>query len=675
MLLARPRTANQGEGGLVKTGKMRQLGMFLALLWAAACSQGPDKSSPSAPPARGGDNYGDDLIGYMNASARDAPNTETDQNWGAQAGAPVDGDADGDSDGEGGGGGDEHWYPPGSGGAADGGIAPEWDADAGDSSAIDADSDSSIVDAGGDSSITDANSDSATIDASVDSSTVDASVDPEPDSSTPEPSQVPENPYFSTSEEPISTFSIDVDTGSYTLSRGYINNGHLPPPESVRIEEFINYFHFHYRQPKESDPFSVYAEMGPCPWNADHELVMVGIQGQEIDFQEQPPVNLVFLIDVSGSMGVPDKLPLLKKGLRMLVRQLRAQDRISIVTYASRDAVVLDGVPGNERETILEALDGLSSGGSTNGSGGIQKAYEIALEHYIEGGNNRVLLATDGDFNVGITGEQELVDFIAAKRDSGVFLSVYGFGGAWGSGYNGNYQDSRMEQLADNGNGVYFYIDGPEEARRAFLYAVSGSLLTIAKDVKVQIEFNPEHVAGYRLIGYENRVLANADFSNDSVDAGELGAGLSVTAFFEVIPAGSSEEIPTPLPGTIPEIEASGGTGADGDGSPPPTEEFEPVTGSDIMEVRIRYKERDAEESQLVRLRFDNAMVGAEPSLKFLFGAGVSEFAMRLRGSQYLPSRETASLLEQVGRARVIDGEGAVAELITLIEEALSLGF
>jgi len=471
-----------------------------------------------------------------------------------------------------------------------------------------------------------------------------------------------ENPFFATADDPMSTFSIDVDTGSYTLSRGSLNAGQLPTPESVRIEEFINYFHFHYKQPQGPTPFSIYSELGDCPWNRNHELVMLGIQGQEVELADQPAANLVFLLDVSGSMSDANKLPLLKKGFRMLVRQLRPQDKVAIVVYASQEGVVLNSTPGDQKETILAALGQLQAGGSTAGAAGIQKAYEIAVENFIKGGNNRVILATDGDFNVGISDTDALVEFIAQKRETGVFLSVYGFGDAWNGG---NYQDEKMEQLADNGNGIYFYIDGPAEARRAFIHTVSGSLLTIAKDVKVQVEFNPGEVKAFRLIGYENRMLAHTDFSNDIVDAGELGAGLSVTALFEIIPAGSDEAVPEPKPGTVPVIESASGDTADNAAA---TDEFEPVTGDDLVQIRIRYKDPDEQESQLIVASANKKMKREIASHKFNFAAAVGEFAMMLRGSQYLSSRGAGAVLDQVEPVKEIDAEGAVAEFAGMIE-------
>lgn len=495
---------------------------------------------------------------------------------------------------------------------------------------------------------------------------------PEQDPTTPAPATPPvmlqpENPFRVTENMPASTFSIDVDTGSYTLARAALNQGVLPQPSTVRVEEFVNYFHMNYAQPEGDVPFSLYSEIGACPWNPDHQLMMVGIQGQEVPLVDQPAANLVFLLDVSGSMGEPNKLPLLQKGFRMLARQLRPQDKVSIVTYASGDRVVIEGVAGDQTDTILAAIDGLRSGGSTNGSGGIQRAYQIAAAHYIEGGNNRVLLATDGDFNVGISSVPELTTFIAGQRDTGVFLSVYGFGSP-----TGNFQDPTAEQLADNGNGIYFFVDSPEEARRAFIHSVSGSLLTVAKDVKLQLEFNPDEVIGYRLVGFENRVLNNADFSNDAVDAGELGAGLSMTAFFELIPAGSGVSIPPAAPGTDP-LEMLEGT-ADTQGPLAAQPEFPPVRKNDLVEIRIRYKGRDASKSDLIVGRYREADLARQnSSMKFRFASAVAEVAMQLRGSQYLPAERTDALYTQVEEARPADVQGAVAEFLELARTAHGL--
>jgi len=474
---------------------------------------------------------------------------------------------------------------------------------------------------------------------------------------------VVENPFWTTSDTAVSTFSIDADSGSYTLARAAIRDGVLPDPKSVRVEEFLNYFHFHYAQPEQDTPLATYTELGACPWNDKHDLLLLGIQGQEVDTTTAPPANLVYLLDVSGSMSSASKLPLLKRGFRMLTRQLRDQDRVSIVTYAGQERVVLEGVTGDKKNVIDEALSELQSGGSTNGEGGIQKAYELAEKYFIDGGTNRVLLATDGDFNVGLSDVDDLVDLIATKRQTGVFLSVYGFGSAWDGG---NFQDEVAEQLADNGNGVYFYIDGEEEARRAFIYTLSGSLITVAKDVKLQVEFNPTQVAGYRLIGYENRLMSNTDFSNDSADAGELGASMSVTALYELVPPGAEASMPEPIPGTVPEI-------PEDDPTAEPEPDYPAMARSDLAQVRIRYKDSDSDVSQLIVRTGDRAMWRDKSSAKFVFAAGVAEFAMVLRGSQYLPAPRGNAIRDQLLLALPLDGEGAVQEASDLVEDALAL--
>ncbi|MCY7348143.1 MAG: VWA domain-containing protein, partial [Pyrinomonadaceae bacterium] len=345
--------------------------------------------------------------------------------------------------------------------------------------------------------------------------------------------EIEENPFLETARAPLSTFSIDVDTASYSNVRRYLNDGQMPPKDAVRIEELINYFEYDYPQPIGDAPFSVNTEAATAPWNRKHKIVSIGLQGKKVAMEDLPPTNLVFLIDVSGSMNTPDRLPLVKSGLRRLTEQLSAKDRVAIVVYAGKSGLVLDST--NNRGEILAALDNLEAGGSTNGGQGIQLAYKVALDNFIQGGNNRVVLATDGDFNVGVTSDNELVKLIEAKRKTGIFLSVLGFG-------TGNTNDSMMEKLADKGNGNYAYIDSQEEARKALGEQVAGTLYTIAKDVKIQVEFNPARVAGYRLIGYENRLLANKDFNDDTKDAGEIGAGHSVTALYEIVPAGQTIE-------------------------------------------------------------------------------------------------------------------------------------
>jgi len=484
-----------------------------------------------------------------------------------------------------------------------------------------------------------------------------------------EPSGVPENPFRSAAEEGLTTFSIDADGGSYSLTRAQVGSGSLPSPESIRVEEFLNYFHFHYAQPQGDEPLALYTELGDCPWNPAHRLLLVGMQGQELDFADSPPANLVYLIDVSGSMTEPNKLPLLKRGFRLLTQLLRPQDTVSMVTYAGVESVVLQGAHGDDKDAILAAIDGLQSGGSTNGAGGIQKAYELASQYFIDGGTNRVLLATDGDFNVGLSSTDELVQLIATERASGVQLSVYGFGSAWDGG---NYRDEMCEQLADNGDGFYFYIDGDEEARRAFSYTVSSSLLTVAKDVKVQAAFNPSLVRGYRLIGYENRLLSNSDFSNDSVDAGELGASMSVTALFELIPADSNEALPTPLPGTIPEVATAADGSAAATTDAVDTQSYPALGEGDVAQLRIRYKASGSDTSTLRTLNLEGS-IARQPSPKFAFAAGVAEFALWLRGSQYLPLVRDEALRQQFETALPLDGEGAIQEAIALLGSAHAL--
>ncbi|HYH86873.1 MAG TPA: VWA domain-containing protein, partial [Pyrinomonadaceae bacterium] len=349
--------------------------------------------------------------------------------------------------------------------------------------------------------------------------------------------KIDENPFLEAARAPLSTFSIDVDTASYSNTRRFLTEGRLPPKDAVRIEELVNYFSYDYPQPAGSAPFSVTTEVAECPWNAKHKLVHIGLQGKRVSNEDMPPANLVFLLDVSGSMNAPDKLPLVKSALRMLTGQLGARDRVAIVVYAGSSGLVLDSTPGDRKGEIVGALERLQAGGSTNGGDGIQLAYRVAQDNFIQGGTNRVILATDGDFNVGVTGDDALVRLIEEKRRGGVFLSVFGFG-------TGNLNDSMMEKLADKGNGNYAYIDGDAEARKALGEQVGGTLVTIAKDVKIQVEFNPRLVAGYRLIGYENRLLADRDFNDDTKDAGEIGAGHTVTALYEIVPAGQKVENP-----------------------------------------------------------------------------------------------------------------------------------
>jgi Ca-activated chloride channel homolog len=421
--------------------------------------------------------------------------------------------------------------------------------------------------------------------------------------------EIAENPFLETSRAPLSTFSIDVDTASYANVRRYLNDGQMPPKDAVRIEELINYFEYDYPQPIGDAPFSVNTEVADASWNRKHKIVSIGLQGKKVALEDTPPTNLVFLIDVSGSMNTPDRLPLVKSGLRRLTEQLSAKDRVAIVVYAGKSGLVLDST--NNRSEILSALNNLEAGGSTNGGQGIQLAYKVALDNFIQGGNNRVVLATDGDFNVGLQSDNELVNLIEAKRRTGIFLSVLGFG-------RGNTNDSMMEKLADKGNGNYAYIDSQEEARKALGEQVAGTLYTIAKDVKIQVEFNPAKVAGYRLIGYENRLMANRDFNDDRKDAGDIGAGHSVTALYEIVPAGQAIE---------------------NDGIELKYSQVAPSESNfddELLTVKLRYKEPNGAESKLLTqglLDRGNAIENASDNLRF--ASAVAEFGMILRGSRY----------------------------------------
>jgi Ca-activated chloride channel family protein len=419
--------------------------------------------------------------------------------------------------------------------------------------------------------------------------------------------EIEENPFLESSRAPLSTFSIDVDTASYANVRRYLNQNQLPPKDAVRIEELINYFEYDYPQPI-GVPFSVNTEVATAPWNAKHKIVQIGLQGKKVSLDNVPPSNLVFLLDVSGSMT--SQMPMLKDSLRILVNQLSAKDRVAIVVYAGATGLVLPST--NNRGEILNALNDLEAGGSTNGGAGIQLAYKTAVDNFIQGGNNRVILATDGDFNVGLSSDDELVRLIENKRRSGVFLSVLGFG-------SGNLNDSMMEKLADKGNGNYAYIDSEDEARKALGQQVAGTLYTIAKDVKIQVEFNPTLVAGYRLIGYENRLLADKDFNDDEKDAGEIGAGHSVTALYEIVPAGEKVENPG-----VDELKYS------------KNERSETKFNQELMTVKLRYKEPDANESKLLSvgvLDKNNSIEAASENLKF--ASAVAQFGLLLRDSRY----------------------------------------
>ncbi len=465
---------------------------------------------------------------------------------------------------------------------------------------------------------------------------------------------IEENPFLVARANPLSTFSIDVDTAAYSNIRRYINQGQLPPKDAVRIEELINYFNYEYPQPEGDKPFSITTELAESPWNPNHKLVHVGLQGKSIANETLPPSNLVFLLDVSGSMEEPNKLPLLKTAFRLLVNELRSQDKVSIVVYAGSAGVVLPPTPGNQKDQILAAIDKLQAGGSTAGGEGIQLAYKLAQENLIKSGNNRVILATDGDFNVGVSSDSELVKLIEEKREAGVFLTVLGFG-------DGNLQDAKMEKLADKGNGNYAYIDNQLEARKVLVKEIGGTLLTIAKDVKIQVEFNPTKVQAYRLIGYENRKLQNQDFNDDKKDAGELGAGHAVTALYEIIPVGVQSDVKL--------------SDTDALKYQKNTVEKAAYQNDELMQVKLRYKAPNGTTSQLIQQPVvDKTVKLAQASDNFKFAAAVAEFGMVLRESEYKGNANFGEVLRLASESQGDDLDGYRAEFVRLVKGAESLG-
>jgi Ca-activated chloride channel family protein len=449
-----------------------------------------------------------------------------------------------------------------------------------------------------------------------------------------------DNSFQEAFSSPVSTFSIDVDTASYSNVRRFINSGTLPPPDAMRTEEMLNYFTYEYPQPTGEHPFAVTSEVSACPWHPEHQLVMIGLQGKNIKAEELPPGNLVFLIDVSGSMAEPNKLPLLKTAFKMLVRQLREQDTVSIVVYAGKAGVVLEPTSGSDKAKILSAIDSLQAGGSTAGGEGIRMAYRIAKENYRKNGNNRVILATDGDFNVGVSSEGDLTRLVEEKRKDGIFLSVIGVG-------EGNLKDSKMMLLADKGNGNYSYIDNAQEAKRVMVGQLAGTLFTIAKDVKLQVEFNPAKVKYYRLIGYEKRVLDRQDFNDDQKDAGDMGAGQSVTALYEVIPAGSAENA--------------------GVADPLSYQRSEVVPSDDLLHVKIRYKRPEEDKSILFDQRVSAGGGTGLPSENFRFAAAVAEYGMLLRDSEFKGQASYRQALDLAESARGKDAEGYRSEFIRMV--------
>ncbi|MCP4641665.1 MAG: VWA domain-containing protein [bacterium] len=467
-----------------------------------------------------------------------------------------------------------------------------------------------------------------------------------------------ENPFKHVQDEPLSTFSIDVDTASYSNVRRFLNQGQLPPKSAVRIEELVNYFDYDYTPPEDREtPFAAHVEVASCPWTPDHQLARVALKGWEMAKHERPATNLVFLVDVSGSMQPENKLPLLVQGMKALTRQLDERDRVAIAVYAGNSGLVLESTPGHERRTILSALTRLRAGGSTNGGEGIQLAYNVARENFIKKGVNRVILATDGDFNVGITDQGSLTDLIEREAKSGVFLTVLGFG-------MGNLKDSTLEQLADKGNGNYAYIDTFNEARKVLVKDLMGTLVTIAKDVKIQVEFNPANVAAYRLIGYENRMLAKEDFNDDTKDAGEIGAGHTVTALYELVPVG----VALPRPG----VDAL----RYGDQTPEPEAQEPPAHRSDeLLLLKLRYKQPDGDTSSLIEapVKKSEARAFDAASQDFKFASAVASFGMVLRDSKHRGLANYQSVLDWAEDGIGKDPHGYRTEFFNLVKNARSL--
>ena len=461
--------------------------------------------------------------------------------------------------------------------------------------------------------------------------------------------RIVDNAFHRVTTDPVSTFSIDVDTASYSNVRRFLSGGRLPPADAVRSEELINYFRFAYREPSGDAPFSVTTELAACPWNPRHHLALIGLNAQQIQSEHTPPRNLVFLLDVSGSMMPSNKLPLVKSAMKMLANTLRAEDRVAIVVYAGASGLALESTPGNRKAEIHRAIEELNAGGSTNGAEGIRLAYDTAAESFIRGGINRVILATDGDFNVGVTSQGELTRLIEEERRRGIFLSVLGVG-------TGNLKDSTMEKLANKGNGNYAYLDTLQEARRVLVAEAGATLMTVAKDVKIQVEFNPSKVGAYRLIGYENRMLNREDFKDDTKDAGEIGAGHTVTALYEIIPPGE------PIAG--PEVDPL-----------KYQDETRPSAASnsgELMTVKLRYKQPDEERSQEVVVTVTDRRAGLSPNIGF--ASAVAEFGMLLRDSEFKGRSTWTSAIELARRFRGEDRDGYRAELIRLMELAAVLG-
>lgn len=455
-----------------------------------------------------------------------------------------------------------------------------------------------------------------------------------------------ENPFESPKSAPLSTFSIDVDNASYTNVRRFLNNGETVPKDAVRVEEMVNFFKYNYTQPKDQNPFSIQTEFSNCPWNNKHQILKIGLQGKNIPTDDLPASNLVFLIDVSGSMSDANKLPLLKQSMKILVNELRKKDKVAIVVYAGAAGLVLPPTSGDEKKTIIDALENLNAGGSTAGGAGINLAYKIAQENFIKDGNNRVILATDGDFNVGSSSDTDMQTLIEEKRKTGVFLTCLGYG-------MGNYKDSKMETLADKGNGNYAYIDNIQEANRFLGKEFKGSMFAIAKDVKIQIEFNPKQIQAYRLIGYENRKLRPEDFTNDVIDAGELGSNHSVTALYEIIPNGVKTDFLSNQPElkytTLPE----NGTNYN----------------DELATIKFRYKKPDGDKSiEMIKVIDNKVALLGTTSNDFKFSTAVAWFGLKLRDSKLISNKSSEDIIKLAKQGLINDTEGYKAEFIRLVE-------
>lgn len=460
-----------------------------------------------------------------------------------------------------------------------------------------------------------------------------------------------ENKFLAATQNPLSTFSIDVDEAAYSNVRRYLENGSIPPAGAVRIEEMVNYFDYNYPKPVNGEPFTVNTEISECPWNPQHKLVHIGLQGKEIPVDNLPPSNMVFLVDVSGSMNEANKLPLVQASMNMLVDQLREKDKVAIVVYAGSAGLVLPSTSGSNKVKIKEAINNLEAGGSTAGGEGIILAYKTAKENFIKNGNNRIILATDGDFNVGVSSDDDLVRLIEQERKSGVFLSVLGYG-------MGNYKDNKMQQLADKGNGNHSYIDNIGEARKVLVNEFGSTLFTIAKDVKIQVEFNPSKVQAYRLVGYENRMMAAEDFNDDAKDAGELGSGHTVTALYEVIPVGVQDDFTK----SVDPLKYQSND-----------RKFFDKT-DEIMTIKLRYKKPDEDVSKLITHPvMDNHTALANTSDNFRFSAAVAEFGLLLRSSDYKQQSSYDQVVSLAKGSKGIDNNGYRSEFIRLVQAATSL--